>query len=109
MTARPRRSTSRTWPSPRRRRPPDRLNEAIAKAPPISAGPSCFPAGTYTNCMRIAILSGGDGWHVRDLLRAAEEIGQAAEVVDFRKVSASLPPSPLRGGGAGGGEVYAAG
>jgi len=47
--------------------------------------------------MRIAILSGGDGWHVRDLLRAALELGHVAEVVDFRKVQAcvgrvSLPP-----------------
>src|SRR6478672_5988464 len=42
--------------------------------------------------MRIAILSGGDGWHVRDLLRAAGELGHVAEVVDFRRMFASLPP-----------------
>jgi ribosomal protein S6--L-glutamate ligase len=34
--------------------------------------------------MRIAILSGGHGWHVRDLRRAADEAGHAAEVLDFR-------------------------
>lgn len=41
--------------------------------------------------MRLAILSGGRGWHVRDLLRAAQVLGHAAEVVDFRTVSAALP------------------
>ena len=40
--------------------------------------------------MRIAILSGGDGWHVRDLLRAAAELGHAAEATDFRRVSAEV-------------------
>lgn len=41
--------------------------------------------------MRIAILSSGLGWHVSDLLRAAGELGHAAEAVDFRQVSARLP------------------
>ena len=41
--------------------------------------------------MRIAILSGGDGWHVRDLQRAAREIGHTAESVDFRSLSARVP------------------
>lgn len=41
--------------------------------------------------MRIAILSSGLGWHVRDLLRAASELGHAAEPVDFRRVWAKLP------------------
>jgi len=36
--------------------------------------------------MRIAILSGGDGWHVRDLQRAAADLGHLAKVVDFRRV-----------------------
>jgi ribosomal protein S6--L-glutamate ligase len=36
--------------------------------------------------MRIAILSGGDGWHVRDLRRAAAELGHVAEAVDFRRL-----------------------
>jgi ribosomal protein S6--L-glutamate ligase len=52
--------------------------------------------------MRIAILSGGDGWHVRDLLRAAAELGHVAEVVDFRRVSATLPPLRFGEGGRGG-------
>jgi RimK family alpha-L-glutamate ligase len=41
--------------------------------------------------MRLAILSGGSGWHVRDLERAATALGQHAAVVDFRAVSASIP------------------
>ena len=40
--------------------------------------------------MRIAILSGGDGWHVRDLQRAAAELGHEAEAVDFRRLSAAV-------------------
>ncbi|HJZ55450.1 MAG TPA: RimK family alpha-L-glutamate ligase [Gemmataceae bacterium] len=49
--------------------------------------------------MRIAILSGGTGWHVQDLIRAAGELGHIAEAVDFRRVAAgvetdSLPPLP---------------
>ena len=34
--------------------------------------------------MRIAILSSGDGWHVRDLQRAARLQGHEAEAADFR-------------------------
>ena len=41
--------------------------------------------------MRIAILSGGTGWHVRDLVRAAVQLGHTAEPVDFRLVTARLP------------------
>ena len=41
--------------------------------------------------MRLALLSYGAGWHARDLTRAAAELGHAAEAVDFRTVSASLP------------------
>src|SRR5262249_25017273 len=40
--------------------------------------------------MRLAILSGGDGWHVRDLKRAAEQLGHAAVTVDFRRISAGV-------------------
>src|SRR5947209_10609373 len=40
--------------------------------------------------MRIAILSAGDGWHVRDLRRAAASLGHDAAAVDFRRVTAGL-------------------
>jgi ribosomal protein S6--L-glutamate ligase len=40
--------------------------------------------------MRIAILSGGDGWHVRDLQRAAVAQRHAAEAVDFRRLFTSV-------------------
>ena len=40
--------------------------------------------------MRCAILSGGDGWHVRDLQRAAAEQGHDSTIVDFRRVSAGV-------------------
>src|SRR5688572_15885229 len=43
--------------------------------------------------MRIALLSGGDGWHVRDLMRAAADLGHAAEPVDFRRVCAAAGTS----------------
>ena len=47
--------------------------------------------------MRIAVLSGGGGWHVQDVLRAARELGHAAEALDFRALSASVnaPGNPL--------------
>jgi ribosomal protein S6--L-glutamate ligase len=49
--------------------------------------------------MRIAILSGGTGWHVQDLLRAAGELGHRAEAVDFRRLAAGVEaePEPLAG------------
>jgi ribosomal protein S6--L-glutamate ligase len=49
--------------------------------------------------MRIAILSGGTGWHVQDVLRAAAELGHAAAVVDFRSLAAGVEaePQPLTG------------
>jgi ribosomal protein S6--L-glutamate ligase len=49
--------------------------------------------------MRIALLSGGDGWHVRDLKRAAQQLGHQAEVVDFRRVRSGIaaPFGPLAG------------
>jgi ribosomal protein S6--L-glutamate ligase len=40
--------------------------------------------------MRLAILSGGDGWHVRDLVRAAAQLGHDAAAVDFRRLSAGV-------------------
>jgi RimK family alpha-L-glutamate ligase len=40
--------------------------------------------------MRIAILSGGTGWHVQDLLRAAGELGHRAEAVNFRALAAGV-------------------
>jgi ribosomal protein S6--L-glutamate ligase len=40
--------------------------------------------------MHLAILSSGDGWHVRDLRRAAESLGHDAAAVDFRRVSAGV-------------------
>lgn len=44
--------------------------------------------------MRIAVLSGGGGWHVLDLVRAARQLGHAAEVVDFRTVSTGVAAGP---------------
>jgi ribosomal protein S6--L-glutamate ligase len=40
--------------------------------------------------MRIALLSAGDGWHVRDLKRAASSMGHQAEAIDFRRVTAGV-------------------
>jgi RimK family alpha-L-glutamate ligase len=40
--------------------------------------------------MRIAILSGGSGWHVQDTLRAAKELGHTALALDFRALSATV-------------------
>jgi ribosomal protein S6--L-glutamate ligase len=49
--------------------------------------------------MRIAVLSAGDGWHVRDLRRAAAARGHQADAIDFRRLSAGVaaPPAPLAG------------
>ena len=49
--------------------------------------------------MRVAILSGGSGWHVQDLIRAAGGQGHAAEAVDFRALTAGVgaQPAPLAG------------
>jgi len=49
--------------------------------------------------MRVAILSGGSGWHVQDLIRAAGGQGHAAEAVDFRALTAGVEaqPAPLAG------------
>jgi ribosomal protein S6--L-glutamate ligase len=40
--------------------------------------------------MRIGILSFGAGWHVRDLMRAAQARGHETGVVDFRRVWAEV-------------------
>ncbi len=40
--------------------------------------------------MKIALLAGGDGWHVRDLVRAAAALGHDAIPVDFRRISACV-------------------
>ncbi len=40
--------------------------------------------------MRFAILSAGEGWHVRDLRRAAVVLGHEAAAVDFRRVRAGV-------------------
>jgi ribosomal protein S6--L-glutamate ligase len=40
--------------------------------------------------MRIALLSAGGGWHVRDLRRAAAGLGHEAVAVDFRRVAAGV-------------------
>lgn len=39
--------------------------------------------------MRIAILSAGSGWHVRDLQRAALALSHEAVAIDFRRITAS--------------------
>lgn len=44
--------------------------------------------------MRIALLSAGDGWHVRDLQRAAAKVHHEATAVDFRRLSASVAHGP---------------
>lgn len=41
--------------------------------------------------MRIALLSGGTGWHVQDLARAAADLGHAADALDFRRLAAGAP------------------
>jgi RimK family alpha-L-glutamate ligase len=43
--------------------------------------------------MNIAILSLGQGWHVRDLQRAARAQGHVADLVDFRRIHAALAPA----------------
>jgi ribosomal protein S6--L-glutamate ligase len=41
--------------------------------------------------VRIALLSGGTGWHVQDLARAAADLGHTADVLDFRRLAAGAP------------------
>jgi len=40
--------------------------------------------------MRIAVLSAGDGWHVKDLQRAAAALDHEAVAVDFRRIQAGV-------------------
>ncbi|MFO0809961.1 MAG: 30S ribosomal protein S6--L-glutamate ligase [Gemmataceae bacterium] len=40
--------------------------------------------------MRLALLAGGDGWHVRDVRQAATDLGHTAELLDFRKLAAGV-------------------
>jgi ribosomal protein S6--L-glutamate ligase len=49
--------------------------------------------------MRLALLSAGTGWHVRDLRRAAAALGHDATPVDFRALAAGVAagPAPLAG------------
>jgi len=42
--------------------------------------------------MHLAILSGGSGWHVQDLLRAAAELDHSAQLLDFRRLFAGAAP-----------------
>lgn len=44
--------------------------------------------------MRIAVLSGGGGWHVLDLVRATHDLGHHAQAVDFRTVAAGVGAGP---------------
>jgi ribosomal protein S6--L-glutamate ligase len=44
--------------------------------------------------MRIALLSSGSGWHVRDLERAATVLGHQATAVDFRRLTAGVATAP---------------
>lgn len=44
--------------------------------------------------MRISILSGGDGWHVRDLQRAVSALDHVPKVVDFRRIAAGVGLEP---------------
>ncbi len=44
--------------------------------------------------MRIALLSSGSGWHVRDLERAATVLGHQPTAVDFRRLTAGVAAAP---------------
>ena len=46
--------------------------------------------------MRLGIICGGTGWHVRDLIRASSADGHVAEAIDFRKISAEVPSKLAR-------------
>src|SRR5262249_26700665 len=55
---------------------------------------SSFPSVHILSCMHIALISGGAGWHVRDLQRAASGVGHTTELLDFRTFSASVAAGP---------------
>jgi ribosomal protein S6--L-glutamate ligase len=44
--------------------------------------------------MHIALISGGAGWHVGDLQRAARQLGHQTSLLDFRKLSAAIGSEP---------------
>src|SRR5262249_52789678 len=100
-------AASRTRPQRRRRRRPrTSRTRRTSKTPQneqphASRGATTSPARVLSvdeiPLMRIALLAGGDGWHVRDLARAATLLGHQAETVDFRRVRASVagPPDAL--------------
>ncbi len=43
-----------------------------------------------SNGLRIGLLSSGEGWHVRDLQRAAMRLGHETTVIDFRSLSSTV-------------------
>src|SRR5688500_16328325 len=45
--------------------------------------------------MRLGVLSGGTGWHVQDVIRAAGELSHTATALDFRRLVAEGPHSRL--------------
>src|SRR5262245_52807168 len=51
--------------------------------------------------MQIAMLSGGDGWHVRDLMRAADALGHRSTILDFRRLAATVRTATERNPDAG--------
>jgi RimK family alpha-L-glutamate ligase len=84
---------------------PARLCLALEKVREAEPRTQCVPRrslGTRVgSTMRIALLSYGTGWHVRDLQRAARERGHEAVSVDWRRVEAAVPhASTLDGYGA---------
>ncbi len=42
----------------------------------------------------LAVLSGGTGWHVQDVLRVCHALGHAARLVDFRTLAAGVNAGP---------------
>jgi RimK family alpha-L-glutamate ligase len=45
--------------------------------------------------MRIAVLSSGDGWHVRDLARAANAAGHELAAFSFKRLQAGIACQPI--------------
>lgn len=45
--------------------------------------------------MHLAILSSGAGWHVTDLLRAAQGLGHQSTLLDFRTLTAAVAAPPV--------------
>jgi RimK family alpha-L-glutamate ligase len=57
----------------------------------VSGREQTFHHSPLSTHMKIALLSSGTGWHVRDLQRAAALLGHCAEPVDFRRMTAWVP------------------